>query len=194
MRDVKICSKCDITGTEILARFAILDPMFEQLAAAVKTALNNSNLEAPLSIDALARMMAIQLAKHHSKPSGPAQIPKTNTEPSNRMQRLMDFIEEHLDGDLTAEAMAGELQISAFYLPRAFKAAVGQSPHQYVLRRRVERARDLLENTDAPVADVAASAGFGSQSHLSHWFKRLLGVSPAIYRRQKHRQQVRPRP
>jgi AraC family transcriptional regulator len=83
--------------------------------------------------------------------------------------------------------MAGELQISALYLPRAFKTAVGQSPHRYVLGRRVERAKTLLRNTDSPVADVALSSGFSSQSHLSNWFLRMMGVSPAAYRRQNLR-------
>ncbi|HEX4277414.1 MAG TPA: helix-turn-helix transcriptional regulator, partial [Bryobacteraceae bacterium] len=61
---------------------------------------------------------------------------------------------------------------------------VGQSPHQYVLTRRIERARELLRNTDLPVVDVALAAGFSSQSHLAHWFLRQVGISPAAYRRQ----------
>jgi AraC family transcriptional regulator len=80
--------------------------------------------------------------------------------------------------------MAAEVHVSPLYLARAFKTAVGQSPHQYVLRRRLERAKELLRNTDRPIVDVALSAGFSSQSHLSNWFLRDVGVSPAAYRRQ----------
>jgi AraC family transcriptional regulator len=61
--------------------------------------------------------------------------------------------------------------------------AVGQSPHQYVLARRIERAKELLRTTELPIIDVALSAGFSSQSHLSHWMLRHTGVSPAVYRR-----------
>jgi AraC family transcriptional regulator len=61
---------------------------------------------------------------------------------------------------------------------------VGQSPHQYVLAPRIERARELLRNTSMPVVDVAMALGFSSQSHLSHWFLPQVGVSPAAYRRQ----------
>jgi AraC family transcriptional regulator len=81
--------------------------------------------------------------------------------------------------------MAAEVDISPIYLVRAFKAAVGQSPHRYVLGRRVERAKELLRNTDMPVVDVALSSGFCSQSHLSHWFQRYVGVSPAAYRQHR---------
>ena len=100
------------------------------------------------------------------------------------MKRLIDYIEEHLDSNLSLDAMANELQISALYLPRVFKIAVGQSPHQYVLARRIERAKNLLRNTDSPIADVALSSCFSSQSHLSNWFLRLFGIPPAVYRRQ----------
>ena len=96
----------------------------------------------------------------------------------------MDFIEENLDRDLSLEAMALEAEISPLYLPHAFKTAVGQSPHQYVLQRRIQKARSLLTSTDSPIADIALAAGFSSQSHLSNWFRRLVGVSPATYRRQ----------
>ncbi len=100
------------------------------------------------------------------------------------MRRLMEFIEANLDGDLSLEKMAADVGISPLYLPRAFKAAFGQSPHQYVLRRRIERAKELLRDTATPVVDVALASGFSSQSHLSNWFLRLVGVSPAAYRKQ----------
>jgi AraC family transcriptional regulator len=102
-----------------------------------------------------------------------------------KIRRLVEFIEENLEGNLTLEALAGEVQISPLYLPRAFKSAVGQSPHQYVLTRRLERARNLLRNTDNPIVEVALSSGFSSQSHLSNWFLRTVGISPAAYRRQR---------
>ena len=82
------------------------------------------------------------------------------------------------------ETMAAEVIVSPRYLPRAFKTAVGQSPHRYVLARRIERAKELLRSTDMPVVDVALSSGFSSQSHLSNWFLREVGISPAAYRRQ----------
>jgi AraC family transcriptional regulator len=80
--------------------------------------------------------------------------------------------------------MAAEVELSPLYLVRAFRAAVGQSPHQYVVSRRVEHARRLLSGTATPIADIALAAGFSSQSHLSNWFRRIVGVSPAVYRKQ----------
>lgn len=178
---------CDVSAAHIMPRFAILDPLLEQVAIAIALALKNGTSDDKLYIDTLAQMMAVQLARYHSVRSRSSHVPTAKEVPGWKMRRLIEFIDEHLDGDLTLEAMAGELQISALYLPRVFKAAVGQPPHRYVVERRIERAKDLLRNTDTPIADVALSAGFSSQSHLSNWFLRLLGVTPAAYRRQNIR-------
>jgi len=185
---------CDGSGAELVPRFAILDPLLEQLAIAITNALRDANsgnrqygdgqYSDGLYIDTVAQMMAVHLARSHSSRSRPARILPAKPLPGWKMRRVTEFIEDNLEGDLSLQAMGEEVDISPLYLARAFKSAVGQSPHQYVLGRRIERAKELLRNTDLPVVDVALSSGFSSQSHLSHWFIRQVGVSPAVYRRQ----------
>ena len=175
---------CDSGGAELVPRFAILDPLLEQLAIAITNALRDGNSEDGLYIDTVAQMMAVHLARSHSSRSRPVRILPAKPLAGWKMRRVMEYIEDNLEGDLSLQAMAAEVDISPLYLARAFKAAVGQSPHQYVLGRRIERAKELLRNTELPVVDVALSSGFSSQSHLSHWFIRQVGVSPAVYRRQ----------
>ncbi len=169
-------------------RFAILDPLLEQLAIAITNALRDGHAcdgyNDGLYIDTIAQMMAVHLARTHSSRSRPVRILPAKPLAGWKMRRVIEFIEDNLEGDLSLQAMGAEVDISPLYLARAFKAAVGQSPHQYVLARRIERAKELLRNTDLPVVDVALSSGFSSQSHLSHWFIRQVGVSPAVYRRQ----------
>ena len=174
---------CDPAAAELVPRFAMTDPLLEQLAVAIHTALRDGTAEDGLYIDSLAQMIAAHLARFHSTRSRPARIASPDGIPGWRMRRLIAYIEEHLDGNLTLEAMAAQVDVSPLYLARAFKAAIGQSPHQYVLARRLERAKELLRNTDTPIVDVALASGFSSQSHLSNWFVRLVGVSPALYRR-----------
>ena len=173
----------DGATAELVPRFGILDPLLEQLAITITSALRDGTAEDGLYIDTLAQMIAVHLARQHSTRSRSSRITMPNVA-GWKIRRLIDFIEENLDGNLTLEAMAAEVIVSPLYLPRAFKAAVGQSPHQYVLTRRIERAKELLRSTDMPVVDVALASGFSSQSHLSNWFVRLVGVSPAMYRRQ----------
>jgi AraC family transcriptional regulator len=175
---------CEVSAAQLVPRFAVLDPLLEQLAIAIATALRDGTVQDGLYVDTLAQMMAVHLARHHSSRSRSGSAAVAKPIATSKMRRLMDFIEENLDRDLSLEAMAVEAEISPLYLPHAFKAAVGQSPHQYVLQRRIQKARSLLTSTDGPIADIALAAGFSSQSHLSNWFRRLVGVSPATYRRQ----------
>ena len=175
---------CDSSGAELVPRFAVLDPLLEQLAIAITNALRDGAAEDGLYIDTIAQMMAVHLARSHSSRSRPMRILPAKPLAGWKMRRVIEYIEDNLEGDLSLQAMAAEVDISPLYLARAFKSAVGQSPHQYVLARRIERAKELLRNTDLPVVDVALSSGFSSQSHLSHWFIRQVGVSPAVYRRQ----------
>lgn len=174
---------CDPTGAEIVPRFGILDPLLEQLAIALADALRSRTVSDGLYIDAVAQMMAVHLARTHSVRSGSNRLPPFPHVSPQRMRRLVDFIEANLDDDLSLDAMAAEVGISPLYLARAFKKAIGQSPHQYVLARRIERAKELLRNTEIPIVDVALSVGFSSQSHLSHWMIRHTGIAPAAYRR-----------
>ncbi len=175
---------CEASGAVVVPRFAIVDPFLEQMAIATATALRERR-EDGLYIDSLAQMIAVHLAATHSSRSSRSPMPQTAASlPSWKMRRLMEFIEANLDGDLSLERMASEVDISPLYLPRAFKSALGQSPHQYVLSRRIERAKDLLRSTSEPVVEIALACGFSSQSHLSNWFVRVVGVSPALYRKQ----------
>ena len=180
---VKEMYGCEPAQAEMLPRFALLDPLLEQLAITIATALRDGTVEDGIYVDTLANMIAVQLARQHSMQTHVrfGAAPRTLAAP--KMRRLIEFVETNLDRDLSLERMANEIGVSALYLPRLFKSAVGQSPHQYVLARRIERARALLRDTDLPVVDVALASGFSSQSHLSNWFHRIVGVSPATYRK-----------
>jgi AraC family transcriptional regulator len=174
---------CDASSAEIVPRFGITDPLLEQLALALADSLRSGAIRDGLYIDTVAQMVAVHLARTHSVQSNVGRLPPAPTVSQQRMRHLIEFIEANLHDHLTLDAMAAQVGISPLYLARAFKAAVGQSPHQYVLMRRIEHAKELLRNTDMPIVDVALSVGFSSQSHLSHWMIRHTGVSPAAYRR-----------
>jgi AraC family transcriptional regulator len=149
--------------------------------------LQNGASSDRLYMDSIAQMIAMHVARYHSSCSKAVQTTTPRTIADWRMQRLFEFIEENLGCDLSLIRMAAEVGVSPLHLPRTFKIAAGQSPHRYVLWRRIERAKDLLVKTDTPIMEVALSVGFSSQSHLSSWFSRIVGISPADYRRQGYR-------
>jgi AraC family transcriptional regulator len=184
-RTVQELYGADAAAVHLVPRFAIVDPMLEQLAIAILEALRDGLAEDGLYLDTIAQMMAVHLARRHSSRANTAPHQAAVGVSRHAVRRLVEFIEEHLADDLSLDALSAEVGLSPLYMSRVFKAAVGQPPHQYVLGRRVERAKALLRNTETPIADVACATGFSSQSHLSNWFNRTVGVSPAAYRRQR---------
>jgi AraC family transcriptional regulator len=169
-------------SVELVPRFAISDPLLEQLALALIAALGDGRADDMLYIDTTAAMIAVHLARRHSTRTRPERTVASDGLTARRLQRLFAYIEAHLGEDLRLHRLGAAVELSPFYLARVFKARTGQSPHQYVLERRIARARQLLRDTSLPVAEVAAATGFSSQSHLSTWFRRRVGVSPAAYR------------
>jgi AraC family transcriptional regulator len=92
------------------------------------------------------------------------------------------YLEEHLDAGPSREQTAAVARVSTYHFARQFKAATGLPPHQYVIARRVERAKLLLQGGGFSLAEVAAHAGFTNQSQFSQHFKRLVGVTPGQFR------------
>src|SRR6202007_3322713 len=91
-------------------------------------------------------------------------------------QRVPELIEERLGEDLALPTLAGVAGLSRAQFVRLFRNATGTSPHRYVMRRRVERARELLRRTELPLAAIAADLGFSSQSHLNRLFRDFYGM------------------
>lgn len=124
---------------------------------------------------------AIVLAERASQ--SPSRLTLSSTPMTGKRLRLLDeYIDAGLDRPLSVQAMANLLGLSEGYFMRAFTQATGQSPHSYLIDRRVARARALLLDTSVSVADIAQACGFSSHAHLATTFRQRLGVSPSQLR------------
>ncbi len=94
------------------------------------------------------------------------------------LRRVLEYIEAYLERDLLLSDLAAVADLSPYHFARAFKRSVGSSPHRYVLRRRIERAKYHLAAGELSLADVALACGFGSQSHFSAHFRAATGLTP----------------
>ncbi|MEM8728707.1 MAG: AraC family transcriptional regulator [Pseudomonadota bacterium] len=103
-----------------------------------------------------------------------------------RLNILTELIETHLDANFGLTNMAEAIDMSPYHFARAFKESTGLSPHQYVMERRIGRARVLMSTTSATLAEVAYATGFSSQAHMTNVFRRKLGVTPGTYRSLTH--------
>jgi AraC-like DNA-binding protein len=100
-----------------------------------------------------------------------------------QLNRIVDYIEQHLSERITGEDLAGQIDVSIGQLFRAFKASVGMPPLQYVASRRLELVCLLLRTTREPLSQIAVTGGFCDQSHLCRVFRRVLGMTPVAWRR-----------
>ena len=131
--------------------------------------------------DALNTALAVQVTRRFADPSMIMPAP-SNGLSCERLKRVRDHIETHLDDRLTLTDLAGVACLSPYHFSRSFKQAVGIGPQRYVMQRRLERAKTLMRRSSRPLAVTAQEAGFTDQSHLTLMFRREIGVTPGRYR------------
>jgi AraC family transcriptional regulator len=156
-------------------------PQLRAVMGAVDAELSTGGDGGPLAAESLANVLAVHLIRQVLGPRRTVSGPD-GALPRARLRAVLEYIEEHLDANPNLEQMAAVARLSPYHFARQFKAATGLPPHQYVIARRVEQARQLLQGDDLSLAEVAAHAGFSDQSQLSRHFKRLVGVTPGQFR------------
>ena len=157
-------------------------PQLRAAMLAVDAELTSGGLGGPLAAESLANLLAVHLIRHVSAPRR-LERGRDGVLPRGRLRAVVEYIEEHLDGCPTLAQLAAVVRLNPYHFARQFKAATGLPPHQYVILRRVERAKQLLQaGTDLSLAEVALHAGFSDQSQFSRHFKRLVGVTPGQFR------------
>jgi AraC family transcriptional regulator len=107
-----------------------------------------------------------------------------------QLRRVVTYIEANLDSSIKNADLAAVARLSLFYFNVAFRKSVGDSPHEYIIRRRMERAQGLMLSTDASLSDIAATCGLADQAHFTRLFRRVVGESPGAWRRTR----ANPRP
>jgi AraC family transcriptional regulator len=157
-------------------------PHLRAAMLAVDAELTTGGAGGRLAAESLAHLLAVHLIRHLTAPRQPARV-RDGVLPRGRLRTVVAYIEEHLDAGPSLEQMAAVIRLNPFHFARQFKRATGLPPHQYVIARRVERAKELLQGDgDLSLAQVAARAGFSDQSQFSRHFKRLVGATPGQYR------------
>jgi AraC family transcriptional regulator len=101
-----------------------------------------------------------------------------------QVETVRTYVREHIAATLTIDELAKLVHLSRFHFARSFQVSVGCSPHEFVLRERIARAQDMLRHSrgEVTIADVARAVGFCDPSHLSRHFRRVVGVSPGVWR------------
>jgi len=155
-------------------RIGARDPLVEHVVLALAAELAAPEPAGRIYADSLAVALTIRLLQ--SSPAVGATGRQILSKP--QVRRIVEFVEENLDGELTLDQLADVSGISIPHLTTLFRRTMGQSVHAYVMERRVQRARALLLEHKLSISEIALETGFAHQSHLARWMRRLLGVTP----------------
>ncbi|HEY3658986.1 MAG TPA: AraC family transcriptional regulator [Steroidobacteraceae bacterium] len=161
--------------------FAFRDPF---VASCVDSLLREARVPdrwSPRFVSAVTEALLLQLLRHTPSEPDPGNAKSLET----RVAETQSRIDANLAGDLSLETLAEEAGFSRAHFARVFRQVVNESPHHYVMNRRIEHAKDLLTGSTAALKEIAHEAGFCSQAHLTHLFRTRLGLTPQQYRR-KH--------
>jgi AraC family transcriptional regulator len=168
--DVAIVEKC-----------APSDDVISSVGMALLAETESEGVAGRLYAESLANVLAVHLLRHYATAAHrPQRLVGGLT--GHRLRQILDFIRDHYDEDLSLAELAQVAGMSTFHFAREFKRTTGTSPHQYLMRFRVERAKELLARSQMPLVDVGFRAGFSHQSHFTRLFRRLTGTTPQSYR------------
>lgn len=162
------CGHADVTLSALMVS---LGPYFD-----------DSRQRSTLVVDQVAMALLGHLLFAYARREQPISVPKGRLA-GWQERRARDLIDEHLAGDVSVEWLAKQCGLSESYFARAFRETVGMPPYQWMIERRVQRAKDLMHDRALTLTDVALSCGFADQSHFSRAFSRVAGVPPGVWRR-----------
>ncbi|TPM96273.1 AraC family transcriptional regulator [Mesorhizobium sp. B2-1-3A] len=165
-------------ATRLDTRHLLRDQRIEHLARALQSDLDAGAPSGSLFADSIGAALAVRLLGFDD-----SDIDRTNRLSDAQLKRVLEHIEAALHEPLSIHRLSRVAGASSSHLRTWFKVAMGITLHRYVLRRRVERARVLLQQGDLSTSEVAELTGFAHQSHLAHWMRREIGQTPRDLRR-----------
>ena len=157
------------------------DAHLSAMVAAVQAEMVAGFPSGRLFLDSVEQAMAVALVNGHAVRHRPVQISRGGLGPA-RLRRITEFVDAKMENELSLDEMAESVGLSTAHFARMFRKSTGETPHQFVLRQRLERAKAMLRAPDARVLDVAVACGFKTQQHFAQVFRDLWGVSPTKYR------------
>lgn len=174
-----------VTSPEFTPELGTDDPVIARIGYELLAETQEPGIGSTLYTDSLLTQLGVYLLRRYSRlPSRPFSLSDPHKQ---AFPKAVEFMQAHLHQRLTLEEIAAVEGLSTFHFSRQFKHHYGQSPHQYVIEQRIQRAIRLLQNPRLSVSDVALMVGFHSHSHLIRHFKRLTGSTPRAFQ-QEHRQ------
>lgn len=175
---------------EVLPYRTAQDPLIQHIGLALKATLESSMAVSGavalfkanrLYVESMVNALVVHLLKHYTTRGTEIQDQAKGLSPF-KLKVAIAHIHDHLDQNLSLSEIAATLQMSPHYFASLFKQSTGQTPHQYVLRCRIEKAKQLLAQRKLAIADISQQVGFQNQSHFTTVFHKYVKTTPNAYR------------
>lgn len=164
---------------ELISTFARPDPLIQHLALNLHANLNSSNYDR-LYAESLFHALSMHLLRYYA--TCQFTFKEYTGVPPYKLRQAINYINDNLDQKIKLGDVAKLIDISQFYFSHLFKESMGIAPYQYVIKQRVEKAKELIKQNQLPLAKIALECGFSSQSQMTRHFRRSVGVTPKVYR------------
>lgn len=176
----EVARESGMKHVELVEEYAALDPVVWHLVRDLRAELRQHHRLATAHLESVAMVLARHILKTYAATPWPTR--KHGGLPRYKLRRAVEYIRENIDNDISFRDVAAHLDMSAYHFAHMFKHSTGEPPHRYIVRCRVDRAKELLSATRLPIADVAFEVGYKSQSHFTTCFGKLVGITPAAFR------------
>jgi AraC family transcriptional regulator len=174
----------DPADLAITARLGTFDPFLQRICNEARESLAAPDAMTATYVDYLARMLCAYLVRKYSTASQPLLSEREGKLSPRVIARIREFTEAHLDERCSVKDIADEVGMGPDHLGRLFKNTTGMTLYQFVIRCRVDLAQKLLSESAMPIATIALECGFSDQVSLTRTFKKVIGLTPAVFRAQ----------
>ncbi|MBM3821353.1 MAG: helix-turn-helix domain-containing protein [Verrucomicrobia bacterium] len=169
---------------ELTPQWGVEDPLLSALIVTLKQEVESGNLRGRACAEALATAIAFQIVRRFATTRDAQPREVKGGLARYQLRKALDFIHAHLKEDISLAVLASQVKMSAFHFARSFKQSTGLPPHKYIVRCRIEKAKEIMIAQVMPLADVAQAVGFCDQSHFTFHFKKAYGLPPKQFIRQ----------
>jgi AraC family transcriptional regulator len=166
----------DSNPIDLIPQFTKPDVLINQFGLALKADLETGMSASRLYTDAISNALLMHLFQFYSTRKNVSEYAGKLTKA--QLEQVVSYIHEYLERDISLAELAAIVQMGSRHFSRLFKQSTGLSPYQYLIKCRVDKAKELLQQRGSSISATAQVVGFANQSHLNRHFRRWLGVSP----------------